>query len=46
MNNISHLCKVVTLALGLLTPLAQAQTIEAIAAPSYNAPFRDSSGLS
>ena len=25
-------------------PSVQAQTIEAIAAPSYNAPFRDSSG--
>jgi len=44
MNPIRKLCKVAPLALLLAMPSAQAQTIEAIASPFYNAPFRDSSG--
>jgi len=44
MNHIRNLCKVAALALSLVIPSAQAQTIEAVASPFYNAPFRDSSG--
>ena len=44
MNHIRNLCKVATLALSLILPSAQAQTIEAIASPFYNAPFKDSFG--
>jgi hypothetical protein len=44
MNHIRNLCKVAALAISLIIPSAQAQTVEAIASPFYNAPFRDSSG--
>jgi hypothetical protein len=44
MNHIRNLCKIAPLALSLILPSAQAQTIEAIASPFYNAPFKDSSG--
>jgi hypothetical protein len=44
MNIIRNLCKAALLALWLAIPAAQAQTIEAISSPLYNAPFRDSSG--
>ena len=44
MKHIRNLCKVATLALGLAMSSAQAQTIEAVASPFYNAPFKDSSG--
>jgi PEP-CTERM motif len=44
MKHIRNLCKVAPLALSLVLPSAQAQTIEATASPSYNAPFKDSSG--
>ena len=44
MNHIRNLCKVAPLALSLILPSAQAQTIEAIASQFYNAPFKDSSG--
>jgi hypothetical protein len=44
MNHIRNLCKVAALALSLVIPSAQAQTIEAVASPFYNAPFRDSNG--
>jgi hypothetical protein len=46
MNHIRNLCKVAPLALSLILPSAQAQTIEAIASPFYNAPFKDSFGSS
>ena len=44
MKSIRNLFQLAPLALWLVMPSVQAQTIEAIAAPSYNAPFRDSSG--
>ena len=44
MKSIRNLCQAAPLALWLVLPSAQAQTIEAIASPFYNAPFRDSSG--
>ena len=44
MNHIRNLCKVAPLALSLILPSAQAQTIEATASPFYNAPFKDSFG--
>jgi len=43
MKHIRNLCKVATVAF-LAMSSAQAQTIEAVASPFYNAPFRDSSG--
>ena len=44
MKSIRNLCQVAPLALWLVMPSVQAQTIEAVASPFYNAPFRDSSG--
>jgi hypothetical protein len=44
MKHIRNLCKVAPFALWLAMPSAQAQTIEAVASPFYNAPFKDSSG--
>jgi hypothetical protein len=43
MKHIRNLCKVATVAF-LAMSSAQAQTIEAVASPFYNAPFRDSRG--
>ena len=44
MKSIRNLCQLAPLALWLVMPSVQAQTIEAVASPFYNAPFRDSSG--
>jgi hypothetical protein len=44
MKTTRNIWKAAPLALLMALPAAQAQTIEAIASPFYNAPFRDSSG--
>jgi len=44
MKSIRKLLTTLPLALLLAVPAVQSQTLEGISAPSYNAPFRDSSG--
>jgi hypothetical protein len=44
MKSIRKLLTTLPLALLLAVPTVQSQTLEGISAPSYNAPFRDSSG--